>query len=415
MTNVSALMRIQRGLADESSLTLLELLIVMGLIGFIAASTVAVLNPMQMLAQARDSKRMQDLKAIESAVNAVTALDPAVFLGNVSTVYTSLPDDASSTCGSWGLPPLPSGWTYHCVSASTLQKSDGTGWIPVNFSATGVVSLSPLPIDPINASSSGEYYTYVPRLSSYELAASLESQKYGLGGSYDQASTDGGSYPDLYEVGSALSLLPVDYGSQGLIALLPLNEGSGTIAYDHSAYGGNGAWSSSSTQNYAINNGQTVGQFTPSGNYVGGGHNGQYNVTHGLTVHAWAYLTSYGNNQGIVYFGNGLTNFYGINNTPSAVQFYMGGSVCNGPALTLNTWNAIDGVYDGKKMYMYVNGVPVNTCNGGSFPGNSGGNLFVGNKWNAGGDPFVGNIRDVTIYNYAMTPEQIQALYNATK
>jgi hypothetical protein len=200
-----------------------------------------------------------------------------------------------------------------------------------------------------------------------------------------------------------------------LIALLPLNEGSGTIAYDHSAYGGNGAWSSSSTQNYAINNGQTVGQFTPSGNYVGGGPKNQYNVTQGLTIHVWAYVTSYGNNQGIIYYGNGMTNFYGINNTPSAVQFYMGGSVCNGPALTLNTWNAIDGVYDGKKMYVYVNGVLANVCNRRSFSGNSGGNLFVGNKWNAGGDLFIGNIRDVTIYNYAMAPEQIQALYKATR
>ena len=415
MTNTLILARVGRSLADESSLTLLELLIVMGLVGFIAASTVAVLNPMQMLAQARDSKRMQDLKSIESAINTVTALNPAIFLGNASTVYASLPDDASSTCGSWGLPTLPSGWVYHCASKVALQQSDGTGWLPVNFSGTGIVSLSPLPVDPVNTSSSGQFYTYVPRLASYELAGSFESQKYSLGGSYDQVSTDGGSYPDLYEIGPTLSLLPVDYGSQGLVALLPLNEGSGTVAYDHSTYGGNGTWSSSSTENYTTNNGQTVGHFTPSGNYVGGGPKNQYNVTQGLTIHAWAYLTSYGNNQGIVYYGNGLTNFYGLNNTPSAVQFYMGGSICGGPALSLNTWSAIDGVYDGKKMYTYINGVPVNTCNGGSFPGNSNGNLFVGNKWNAGGDPFVGNIRDVTIYNYAMTADQIQALYNATK
>jgi hypothetical protein len=390
-------------------------LTVSGIIAIVITAVAVVLNPSELLARARDSKRMQDLAAIESAINTVTAFNPSIFLGNASTVYTSLPDDASTTCGSLTLPALPSGWTYHCVSAATLQQSDGTGWLPVNFSGTGVVSLSPLPIDPVNAPSPGKFYTYIPRLSSYELAGSLESKEYTLGGSFDQASTDGGSYPDLYEIGTALSLLPVDYGSQGLVALLPLDEGTGTIAYDHSIYGGNGTWSSSSTENYSIDNGQTAGHFTPSGNYVGGGHNGQYDVTHGLTVHAWAYLTSYGNNQGIVYFGNGLTNFYGINNTPSAVQFYMGGSVCNGPALTLNTWNAIDGVYDGKKMYVYVNGVSANACNGGSFPGNSDGNLFVGNKWDAGGDPFVGNIRDVTIYNYAMTPEQIQALYNATK
>lgn len=402
-------------LADENSLTLIELLIVMGLIGFMAATTAAALNPVQLMAQARDSRRMQDIKAIQGAVNTVLALDQGIFLGNASTVYASLPDDDSSTCGSWGLPPLPNGWMYHCVPATALRKSDGTGWIPVNFAGTGVVSLSPLPIDPANVSSSGEYYTYIPRLPLYEVAASLESKRYGLGGAADAVSTDGGIYPDLYEGGSLLTLLPVDYGSQGLVALLPLDEGSGVIAYDHSTYGGNGAWSSSSTENYIVDNGQPVGHFTPSGNYVGGGPKNQYNVTQGLTIHAWAYLTSYGNNQGIVYYGNGLTNFYGLNNTPGAVEFYMGGSVCSGPALQLNTWSAIDGVYDGKKMYTYINGAPANTCGGGSFPGNSDGNLFVGNKWNAGGDPFVGNIRDVTIYNYAMTADQIKALYDATK
>ena len=404
-----------RRLTDENSLTLIELLIVMGLLGFMAATTAAALNPVQMMAQARDSRRLQDLKAIQGAVNTVQALDQGIFLGNASTVYASLPDDASSTCGSWGLPPLPNGWTYHCVSGVALRKSNGAGWIPIDFAGTGVVSLSPLPIDPVNASSSGEYYTYTPRLSWYEVAASLESRRYGLGGAADAVSTDGGVYPDLYEGGSSLAILPVDYGSQGLVALLPLDEGSGTIAYDHSIYGGNGTWNSSSTENYIVDNGQPVGHFTPSGNYVGGGPKNQYNVTHGLTIHAWAYLTSYGNNQGIVYYGNGFTNFYGLNNTPSAVQFYMGGSVCSGPALQLDAWSAIDGVYDGKKMYTYINGAPVNACNGGSFPGNSDGNLFVGNKWNAGGDPFIGNIRNITIYNYAMSADQIRALYVATK
>ncbi|MFA6495366.1 MAG: SUMF1/EgtB/PvdO family nonheme iron enzyme, partial [Candidatus Paceibacterota bacterium] len=107
---------------------------------------------------------------------------------------------SSSTCGSWGLPTLPSGWQYHCSPTSSLQSATGTGWIPVNFTTTGVVSLSSLPTDPINASSSNLYYTYITG-GSFKLAATLESTKY-----ISFASSDGGTISGAIEMGSNLAL-----------------------------------------------------------------------------------------------------------------------------------------------------------------------------------------------------------------
>ncbi|MFA6495383.1 MAG: hypothetical protein WCV87_03470, partial [Candidatus Paceibacterota bacterium] len=144
-----------------------------------------------------------------------------------------------STCGSWGLPTLPSGWQYHCSPTSSLQSATGTGWIPVNFKTTGVVSLSSLPTDPINASSTGLYYTYVTG-GSFELTALMESAKYK--GINAVAGIDGGKSWNSYEIGSNLSLAPIqllDGHSQdsSLVGWWPLNEGIGTSGYDQSGNG----------------------------------------------------------------------------------------------------------------------------------------------------------------------------------
>ena len=188
-----------KSITSQESFTLIELLIVIGILAVLVSAVVVTLNPAQLLAQARDSKRQQDLSALNQALNTVYALDQTISFGASSTVYTSLPD-SSSTCGSWGLPSLPTGWTYNCVPTSTLQQTNGTGWIPVNFQSNGVVTLSSLPIDPVNASSSNLYYTYITG-GSFKLSATMESQKYA-----SLASSDGGTISGAFELGSDLSL-----------------------------------------------------------------------------------------------------------------------------------------------------------------------------------------------------------------
>jgi hypothetical protein len=137
----------------------------------------------------------------------------------------------------------------------------------VNFKTTGVVSLSSLPIDPQNTSSTGLFYTYVSG-GSFELTAAFKSSKFKLGGYKDIVSTDGGLYPDLYEVGSNLSLQPLDHGDTSLVGYWPLNEGTGTIAYDKSGKGNNGTWNGTSTPHYVTSNGKMVGYFNGVSDYV---------------------------------------------------------------------------------------------------------------------------------------------------
>ncbi len=191
--------------------TLIELLIVIGIIAILATTVVLVLNPTQLLREARDGKRVTELKTIKDGLSLAIVQIPPLDLGDTSKVYVSLPDDSSptSTCPSHNLPSLTgSGKTYQCANSSQYQLTNGNGWIPVNFDQLPLKVLSKLPIDPVNSNSnnSGLYYTYSP--GSFELNARLESNKYGPGGNKDKASADGGDTSLLFEAGDRLTNIP---------------------------------------------------------------------------------------------------------------------------------------------------------------------------------------------------------------
>lgn len=193
---------------SEKSFTLIELLIVIGILAILATAVLLVLNPTELLKQSRDSVRLSDLSSLNSAIGIYQA-EGKTSLGTQNKVYVSIAD-SSATCANLGLPSLPSGWAYVCVPSSTLTKVDATGWVPVNFTSISAGSpLGTLPLDPINTTSTGDYYTYVTG-GSWELEATLEAEKNNLGGNLSRVSTDGGTEPGLYEIGTNLALSPRD-------------------------------------------------------------------------------------------------------------------------------------------------------------------------------------------------------------
>lgn len=179
--------------------TLVELLIVIGILSILTSMVVIVLNPDQLIKQSRDSKRFVDLQILNKAFSMNQSVG-GVTLATSGVIYVSIPS-SSSTCAGENLPVIP-GWTYHCVDLAHYRNIDGTGWIPVDFtqvqSSLGALFAS-LPIDPVNTTVNGLYYTYV--VGSWALSAGIESEKYQA-----QANADGGYSPNRYEVGNDMSL-----------------------------------------------------------------------------------------------------------------------------------------------------------------------------------------------------------------
>ena len=163
--------------------TLIELLIVIAIIAILAVVVVLTLNPAQMLAQSRDANRLSDLTTMNSAINLYTEdAGGSASLGTAGPTYISIPDPMASTtagsnCSALGFPPTG----YHCAGPNFYRRNDGTGWIPVNFSAMSMgSSLATVPVDPVNTTTSGQYYKYTTNGSTgWTLSAVPESVKYG--------------------------------------------------------------------------------------------------------------------------------------------------------------------------------------------------------------------------------------------
>jgi type IV pilus assembly protein PilA len=219
-----------------SGFTLVELLIVIAILAVLAAAVVIVLNPAEFLSQGRDAKRVSDLRNIVSSLNIYISDYPQASIGDFQTVYISIPD-TSSTCTSHALPSLPSGWSYRCATGENHMKTDGTGWVPVDFdSVKGGSPLPYIPIDQDNTAVSGRYYIYVP--DGWAFASALGSSKYLK----EIAPKDGGFDPIRFETGKNLSVIGIinrlagiwdfDDGSGGTVSEAGISGNNGTIFGD---------------------------------------------------------------------------------------------------------------------------------------------------------------------------------------
>ena len=186
----------------KKGFTLIELLIVIAILAILATTVVLVLNPAQILAQARDAQRVSDLSSVKSAI--------ALYMATAtSTPVVS----ATATCTITGC-NNPGPFTT-APTVNTLTAVNGTGWMSIDLRGTsGGSSLSALPTDPTN--SLIYYYGYKGDATAltFKLAGRLESAKYG-----PSMVSDGGirntcpQYPPVvtdtscyYEIGTDVSL-----------------------------------------------------------------------------------------------------------------------------------------------------------------------------------------------------------------
>ncbi len=181
-------------MSNKKGFTLIELLIVIAIIGILAAVVVLILNPAQLLAQSRDSRRVQDLDNLNTAIG--------TWLADVATTSWA----AVLNCTSGTAWPVSGTCT-----AVTSRAVDSTGWVPINFNAMSTGTPIPvLPIDPSNGSTctSGQtpnvcMYGWHSSATTgqYKLIANMESTRYQT----NQAANDGGTISGWYEIGTNLT------------------------------------------------------------------------------------------------------------------------------------------------------------------------------------------------------------------
>jgi hypothetical protein len=161
--------------------------------------------------------------------------------------------------------------------------------------------------------------------------------------------------------------------------------------------------------------------FDGSDDYVNCGNNSILDVGNNITANAWFYVNSNSSYQPIVSkvlsdyslgweFANS-NGFIRLTFRPSATQVNLS---IGGGLLVIGNWYMGTMTYDNTTARIYLNGVQVgSTTSGGPVTLNSTQSLTIGRR--VQGNLYDGNIAQVSIYNRALTPQEIQQNYNALK
>ncbi len=390
--------------------TLIELLIVIGILATLSVVAVLVINPAEITKAARDSRRLEELASINKTLNIAT-VQGITFFGTSTMVYVSIPD-TSPTCGNLGLPSLPTGWAYVCQTQANYRKVNGDGWIPVNLTSLSTGSpLSVLPIDPINSTSTGNYYTYVTG-GSWELTTILESDKYS-----DKAINDGDAYPGVYSLRSSQSPLTPGIRDKGLIGYWKMDEASGTL-YDSSGYGNNGTQSGGVAYGATGKVGNALG-FDGVDDYVGINHSASLDLNDIITISFWIKDTgSTGWYSNILQKMWGASTGYGIQRLTTTTQIYLridtsaGINQVGGFITVLDgLWHHVAYIINRGTVTIYLDGAQ----SGGNYNYNHGGGFANSVYLSLIGGGISALLDEVRIYSRALSAAEINAVYNATK
>ncbi len=154
--------------------TLVELLIVVAIIGILAGAVLIVINPTELIRRSNDSKRLSELDTLNKALILATT-DGEIVL---------------TACAS------------NCTSATGTQSIAGSGYVTftINTGMTGLGKyLSTLPVDPVNDTARGLYYSYQADATNqtFELNAVLESSQNS-----GRMAADGGNDNAVFEIGT---------------------------------------------------------------------------------------------------------------------------------------------------------------------------------------------------------------------
>jgi len=411
----------QISISKKSSFTLVELMIVLAILAILAAVIIFAIKPGNIIDQTNDYKRVSDLNNISKSINYLNTIQLGLLnLGSPTTIYVSLPDNTSTTCNSYALPSLPTGYIYACKNTTDYKKNDATGWIPINFRESDNSNiLSSLPVDPTNNLT--YYYTYFPG-GSFELTAQLTKGR-------DSSINDNGNSTLLYETGTPNHVASPIVRDSGLIAYWDFDEGSGSTALDRSGHGYNGTLNGP-TYTALTSTEQTLYWDASGADYISTPSFAIPN-TGILTIEAWMksqYSTI--THQGILGCGAsdpliGYIFLLRVVNTNTLDLPYAYGASFGESNFTNffqnldNQWIHLMVVsdYSNRKMYAYRNGLLFGTNNLTGTPVFPSTNnvKYIGARNTTQYKITDGSLDEVRIYNRELNADEVAGRYNSTR
>ncbi|MDP1706788.1 MAG: LamG domain-containing protein [bacterium] len=272
-------------------------------------------------------------------------------------------------------------------------------------------------MDPVNSSTTGEYYSYVTG-GSWELNAILSSNKYRNDDDITKT-----NLPGVLSIGSDKTLNPV-YTTNGLIGYWKFDEGTGSIAVDSSNNGLSGALTNTPT--WLDSRDCKIGSCLKfvDGEYVRISDNNLLDITDNLTITFWInpIVLSTDSNHPFKKFGSTVdANFI----------LYYCGTACGSDnkfvwyanrggswstissktaSLVTNQWYFLALTYENGGQ-LYINGVATGAKTGSGNLAINIYDLYIGNDLTGQTHIF----DDVRIYNRALSAAEIKTIYNSTR
>jgi prepilin-type N-terminal cleavage/methylation domain-containing protein len=365
--------------ASLPGFTLAELLIVLGILGILAALVIIAINPTKQLGGATDASRRYTARELENAE------------------FQYLIDHGTYAADK----PIPDG-QGHALPVCRVGQTDAGC---VNLDALIPTYLPCIPYDGAETN---------PAYSGYQLHQDVGRPR-ATAAYVGSGSVQGGC--------EALSFL-----SDGLIGYWKLDETSGPSAADSSGFGDTGTYApvltiSTNVPPTSFADARSL-SFTGTDGYVNVGTNASLNLTSDLTVAAWV-----NNTNADTVFRNIITKFGGCSNasatyllaktTAGKLQFVVGGVITTAtstPALNDGAWHHVAARISGTTITLYVDGVADSTTGTTSArPSNPSTQTWIGDIQPCPGTTsWKGLLDDVRIYNRALSTSEVSQLAAGT-
>jgi hypothetical protein len=144
--------------------------------------------------------------------------------------------------------------------------------------------------------------------------------------------------------------------------------------------------------------------------YIDCGTPSVLNLVGSVTVEAWTNWQPVAN--AIVFGGDYKVGYYANIDNLGELSFWTAGqNITSGPSITAGEWSLAVWATDNGAVTLYINGVLV--ASGSATPPQSDNTAkWIGNSPTVN-SPFFGALAHVAVYDYALTPGQVQTHYNA--